>query len=495
MKSDIMDIVEEGLKSATAGGSAATTPSGAPAAAEPEAEVAPETELRAYIRALDRLNEDPEALLEALLARDRIAAWLLENQWQQMDQARRLVAYDKGLRERVSASMLRHLPDWRASMQPPDTAWWWFLDQRLSLPWYLLAAIFALFTATMAAEIIRRLWSGVPDTYAIFGTLFILLLTASPLLKQGRELTDWSLDRLSFFRQRQHMRGPTMAVAAGGAFTLIVVVWLLLPAAARALNNRGAEELAIFLNEKNSPSARQHLAEALWSLEMATALDPEQETAYQNLAEVYKYLARPDDALAWYRSALNRDATFVPAYAGLSRLYNQRGEAAAAEQMALAGLEIGCTALPAIIDDRLAEGLPLQERAAAIQDAYVAYVLCHDLYANLGLAAFAQAKSTLAETAFSKANDMESPIRDLIEALYDLSRTAQTQVSAPEDFCPALPHYYLAQLYEQQAAVEQAIQHYEAAAGCLTEGVLVDAEWLADTRAKLKSLKAGTVPE
>ena len=170
------------------------------------------------------------------------------------------------------------------------------------------------------------------------------------------------------------------------------------------------------------------------------------------MAQVYQYFPDPQEAIAWYQSAIRHDVTFTPAYAGLSELYNKAGDFHAGEQTAWAGLDLGA-----------AGGSQAEE-----------VVIGQALYANLGWAAYGQGKFALAESAFLQAITLEEQV------------LKEEQTLREQGYCKPLPHYYLAHLYEQKGEAAEAVNQYRKAARCLQADNLADAEWLAVIRSKLQ---------
>lgn len=312
-----------------------------------------------------------------------------------------LVALDERLRrlafKRFKA--LRKLPDWRRSFSPPATAWWWQLDQQLEASeherdfwWYLGAALCTLVSLTVSLEIIKRLWSHTPDVIAIFGTLLTLLLTGSPLIKEGRELSQRVLQSLPWLNPRY--RGEVAFGAAALSMVIVLLGWFSLPLLGRFYNNLGNTAL----------DSGDLVAAEQW-FQRATAVSPELTVAYYNLAAFYEESGAPEEALRWYRSSIERDRAFRPAYVGLGALYNRQEEYALAEQVLLAGLNIKN---------------PREDQELS---AYADYMLL----SNLGRTLVMQGRFARAETILQKALERES----LVQA------EARSK----------LPHYFMAQVH------------------------------------------------
>lgn len=221
-------------------------PSQPPAPARPPLVVA----LEGYHQALDSLADDPQTLLPVLLARDQVEDVLGKARPLPVEGARQLLDLDGQLRHKVTAPTLKPtaavgaLSTWRQTFHPSNARWWWFLDQKTEewekeqdLVWVLLTGTLLLLTATLTVEILKRLWAGAPDLVSVFASLLTLVVTASPLVKRGQELAQWTLKRIPWLKPR--FRAEAMAGMAAFAFVAVLAGWLLLPQLALIYNNQG----------------------------------------------------------------------------------------------------------------------------------------------------------------------------------------------------------------------------------------------------------------
>lgn len=327
----------------------------------------------------------------------------------------RLVALDNRLRELAPHQFkaLANLPGWRASFSPAETAWWWRLDiqfesaeQERDFLWYLGAALCTMISLTISVEMIRRLWSGAPDVIAVFGTILTLLLTSSPLLKRGPDLGQWIIQRLTWLNPRH--RGEASFGMAALALAAILAGWFSLPGLGTLYNNWGDEALG-----------NGDLVTAEQWFQRATALRPELPVAYYNLAALYEESGSPDEAIRWYRTSIQRDRRFRPAYIGLGSLHNRQGEYAQAEQVLLSALNIQN---------------PREDQALT---AYTDYMLL----SNLGWTLVAQGRFERAEEILQEALELE-PLVD-------------------ENVRSKLPHYYLARVHCAFQRPEAAVQELQ----------------------------------
>lgn len=405
--------------------------------------------LGAYTEALAALTA-PSDLLPALLARDRVAAQQQATGALPAEAAARLVTLDARLRDQATHLSLPELANWRQTLNPPTAAWWWRLDERAvaraqaaDLFWNALAGTFTLLTAALTAQILPRLWDGAPDLVSVFGSLVTLILTASPLVKQGREVGAWLVEHA--LKVRQTRRAEALAALTGLAFALVFALRLALPAVAVGYNNRGF-----------AARQAQQYALAQRSFQRAVALHPDNAVAAYNLAEVYWRLHEPDKARDWYARAIAADLDFVPAYRGLGHLHNAQGRPTEAEAILTAGLAV----------------------ADAASTAQPDVIARYELLANLGWAYVAQAQPALAQRALEDALALEDTLR-----AFEDTELGDVQYRS------ALPHYYLARLYEQDDRSQDALAQWEVCLRLLKPGWSENMAWRIEAQEHIVQLK------
>jgi tetratricopeptide (TPR) repeat protein len=398
-----------------------------------------------YEQAIAAQSHGTPDLFPALLARDVVEALRREHPPLTQDQAQHLVALDDKMRQLAVAHLPAELPAWRQSLQPPAEAWWWWLDQQADtrqteddLPWVVLATVLVmLLTIPFAFDIIRRLWDGAPDIVSIYGSLLTLLVTSSLFVEPGKAVGRRMLHLipgLTLGRQSQAML-VGMALLVFGVVVVADVAGL--PVLARHYNDTGADA-----------QHQGNLAAAQQDFQRAVALNPGLVVPYYSLGEVYQQSGDLDTAATWYQRAIAHDRNYGPAYRELGDLYNLQGEPAKAERILLAGLD-----LPGIKDaPRDASGLA----------GYIRY----QLLADLGWAYFVQRRFALAREALEEA----------------IAREA----AANEAYGIALPHYYLAQIYEQLGMYNEATHEWFWSLAFLHKGSQFDYEQLTTACAHLR---------
>lgn len=278
--------------------------------------------------------ELPSATVEALRARDALAAALPTPAVLDADALNRVARIDDGLRaqaQRVTASVGRGtLRSWRAAIQAPATAWWWSLETvaddatPASHPmWTILAVAFITLAISLATDISLRFLSGGADLLGLFSTFAqaaLALLAGSSFTRFGGERVDKFLARRNVAKRSQGMVKTAFALAV---LAVIVVLRLSLPAIARLYNDYGVELQQV----GRITGARQ-------AFERAIRLDPDVPQPHFNLASAFEETLDYDAALAEYQRAIKLDERIYPAYNNLARVYIlRRGDHASALQL------------------------------------------------------------------------------------------------------------------------------------------------------------------
>ncbi|NJN95112.1 MAG: hypothetical protein HC875_13905 [Anaerolineales bacterium] len=267
-------------------------------------------------------------------------------------------------------------------------------------PWLIIIVLGLLIVFYLAATLTLRLGSTLPESLSLIGLALVGLVVVSPAAV--------------FLSQSPH-RLKIMTVITLLASLILAWGWIGgLSTLANVYNERGIKAFGL----KNIEAARRDFERAI-ALDAAPAF-------YQNLAGIYESTDELPKAVEIYEQVIERDKNFTPAYQRLSYLYNRLGKFEAAQTKADAGLGL------------------------ASQHAEVDVAARYGLLSNLGWAYFEQAKIGPAQTTLEEAVALE-------EALKELNQTHGGE------FRRTLPHYYLAQLYEQaNLPAEAKVQWQEA---------------------------------
>jgi tetratricopeptide (TPR) repeat protein len=439
--------------------------------------------LLAYKQAVEKLQQQPGELLSVLLIRDQVEHAFQHTKPSSFGHIRECIQLDEQLFALAKPS-LSSLRSWRRTLHPPDGFWWWYLDRELksleeeeeakqekrNLPWFLLAGTLLLATTTLAVEIIRRLWTGAPDIGSIFGTLLVLVLTGSPLSKRGQEFVKGAVE--SIFHRKPRYWAQTLTATSLVGLVLMFIIWRSLPFVAGWSNTQGVKAFLA----GDLTAAQSHF-------QRAAALNPDYVLAYHNQAYTYEVVGNRPEAIAWYQRAVQRDLNFAPAYIGLSHLYNEAGEFEEAARVALAGLQLfeNYQTRPLFVADLPAEinaVLNTTMRNLATSDPQtlnrqqteLAPVIRYYLLSNLGRAYFSQKRYDRTQEALEAAIELEEDLAKISEQHGELRL--------------AMPHYYLAQVYDRRHKPEAAKQ-WEDALRYLKEDNWADREWLAVVNKKV----------
>ncbi len=263
-----------------------------------------------------------DAVLTLLLARDELANAIHRSPHLTND----LVTEMSGLDEQVKANAhvmftcagSKTFQNWRDLFQPPESAWWWFLDKRVSdsekarmVVWVLLTGFAVTLTISITADISSRFLVGVPDKLSILSTaaqVFLALVAGSSFTQAGRE---WAARLLAAF----HLR-PKLQPLFGFLLSLIIVLVTIgfrysLPSIASYYNQRGAQSY-----QENKGGA------ALEDFKRAVALNPDNSEAQYNLAYAHENIVFDyEKAMAGYQKAVELRPDFDAAYNNLAHLY------------------------------------------------------------------------------------------------------------------------------------------------------------------------------
>ena len=265
--------------------------------------------------------EDSESrVMRLLLARGSVGRELANKQPFSPETLHHIVELDQLLR--MSAIAIQNivgpstLADWRETMQPPASAWWWSLDDpAVAEPkpnplWGVLAGFFFTVSLSLTGEISGRFLSGGPDFLSVCSTLsqaLLALLAASTFTAAGRHWVERMLLHLGIDRK---FKDAWKAVTALAVLLVMLMFRFSLPEVARWYNNRGLD------------LQRQGLlTRSIENYQRAVSLNPDYVEAHYDLATAYEDLLDYDKAITEYQTAIRGNARFYAAHNNLARLY------------------------------------------------------------------------------------------------------------------------------------------------------------------------------
>ena len=368
-----------------------------------------------YERALQAIASTPshEGLLAVLLIRDGVRDVLTKSESRPAETVQQVLDLDHRLRDVLMQSKdTRLLPDYRKTLAPSDEQWWWYVDrdvtaqeEKKDLIWKVGAVLLFTMTGALALEIIKRLWTGTPDTTAFLGTLLTLVLTSSAFTVQGRELGQWFLEHVPRLKRQSHAEAK-FAMAVIAALLVLGIWWVGIPQLARYYNNKGRN-----LADSNLMQANRYL-------QRAAALIHDAPVPCYNIGRNYENAGLLDDAATWYQQALERDLNFFPAYNEQGRILILQKKYEAAIRLLLAGLR------------RINDNTQLANETR------------YRLLQNIGWAYYAHEKYELAQEALETAIALEH------DAMHPVA------INSPA-------HYFLALVLEARGMSKLACEHWD----------------------------------
>lgn len=388
------------------------------------------------IAALSQPADSPQAVLAALLCRDRVEA-TLQAQGPTVDELVILDDLDAQFRAVVGQGREAEALDrWRSLYKPEPTAWWWYPEPVAAPPppptwlWKSLSLIFLAASASLILNTAARFWGGgvaSAGTWVIATqSILTLVVGRGALTESGRE--GWE----RFLRQRQvpEVLWPQRSCAAAGGVLLIV----------------GGLHAALpwFATGYNAWGMQHHedgrLGSAQRDLQTALSLRPDYGEAQFNLGLVHEDLQAVEPAKAAYQFVVARDPEDVPlvvwlrAHNNLARLHILSGAYDRAVPLLIKAMSL-----------ELAPGLVETDPALAEVN--------YTLLKNLGWARLAQGRYREAEIELERANEFDQ--------LFLQPMAAQDGQGSPPR---AAAYCLLAQVYDAQGELTWAD---EAWASCL----------------------------
>jgi hypothetical protein len=259
--------------------------------------------------------------MELLIARDDVARALTANQPVAASTMTRIADLDERLKDsaaRIDALVGRKtLANWRQSIHPLKSPWWWSLDERAAAAeqpgplWTIPAAVLFTLSISVLAETITTLRNGGINALSVFGTLMqtlLALLAGSAFLSGGRE---WLGNLFSQMGINRKFRGGSRVWLAAIVLVVTFVIRAYLPGGvARYRNYQGNQSLM----DKQYFSAVQEYQQAV-------ALKPDFIEAQYNLAVAYDKSHDYAKAISQYELSINSNPKNYTAYNNLARLY------------------------------------------------------------------------------------------------------------------------------------------------------------------------------
>ncbi|WP_071517735.1 tetratricopeptide repeat protein [Geitlerinema sp. PCC 9228] len=258
-----------------------------------------------YTQALEALEADtskpsPPTVLEVLLARDEVKNALEDTDKADPQDVNTIIQLDQRLQKQAKVISRRgDLPNWRNSLKPDESSWWWFFQtvkkvnqwDRLDWLWNLLTAGSLAVTASLFITIFQALSVGGGVTWqqsfaGIAQGTGLLVIAQSSLTSKGQERVK------AFLRNTGIPDYLYSEVLFGASALLLLVSYVVYDQLPERLLKQGKE----YQNNGNLSQAETRYLQAL-------NLDPENSDINLSLGEVYESLGSLDQALSQYRVA------------------------------------------------------------------------------------------------------------------------------------------------------------------------------------------------
>lgn len=360
----------------------------------------------------------PAQVLAVLMARDAVQQDYSDTETRSQPVLLQLIELDHKLRALAGAiHQTAPLNDWRISINPPETAWWWFVEapahqlDRFDWLWSALTVTSLTASASLVVDMCAKFLVGGPGVFGSFAVIsqsLITLATAGGVLTDaGRRTIDQILCSVGL---RRYYWQETKFGLSLALLVVLVGFRTSLPMISETLTQQGSQNLA-----------EGRLSEAQDELERAINLDTENFAAHYRLGQVFEAFQKTSEAMDEYQIALK--GGYLPGYNGLARLHIQNtdhNEAAALLHTALTRP-----------DEELTESRPEVEA---------------ELLANLGWARLRQ----------GRLDEAQESLTQSLQIQQSLGQETDEQIALL-----GMTYCLLAQTVEQQTTVESALSFWQ----------------------------------
>lgn len=237
-----------------------------------------------------------------------------------------------------------NLGQWRSLLEPPESAWWWYLEppalfawmekqqlwlNRLDWLWTFLSLVLLSISVSIVLDTLSRVVDEGLSSRGLFPVILQVLLTiaggSAALTDRGRSAFRQFLTRL---RLPKHYQQELSAIASLFIFLLVLGIYqFYLPQLA---SNRFQDGQAHY-------QAGQ-FDSALQAYQQALAIQPDRLEIHYYLGLLHEDLQQMEEAIASYQLVVNSDPdninqlTWVRAHDNLGRLYLLQGDSQQAWQ-------------------------------------------------------------------------------------------------------------------------------------------------------------------
>ncbi len=357
-------------------------------------------------------------ILDVLIARDAVQEVLEDKAQDSSEKLINIIKLDQRLKKQAKSIVKAvNLDDWRASVNPPSYAWWWFIEERFGL-WAILLSILCLFLSlSFIGDIAPRFLTGGPE---FWGNIVVILQGIFVMVAGGSVFSNSAGRKLAhvFPRKFWHKWGTWLSLLS---LAFSVLLYQSLP------------QIAIYYRDLGLTNYKAgRLVNAQFNYERALALNPNDGVTHFYLGVLYENLQDLNGARIEYQTAMR--SNFAAAFNNMARLY--------------------------ILDEDYARATVLLRRLKTLITPEDNMTLRYNLHRNLGWIYLKQKNLPQAEA-------------ELLTAIEDLAKPARL---IPERQASA--YCLLAQVLDAKGDTDQASQKWEY---CLryTRGLLPEeAAWL-----------------
>ncbi|MGK7914240.1 MAG: tetratricopeptide repeat protein [Prochloraceae cyanobacterium] len=366
-------------------------------------------------------------ILDVLKARDAVQEILEDKTQDSSGKLINIVKLDQRLKKQAK-SIVRavNLDDWRASFNPPDHAWWWFLEQRFGLWSSLLSILCLVLSLSFIGDIAPRFLTGGPE---LWGNIVVILQGIFVLIT-GRSVFSHTAGRklANVFPRKFWDKWGTRLALLSLAFS--VLLYQSLP------------QIAVYYRDLGlSDYEAGRLASAQSNYKRALALNPNDSRAHFYLGSLYEEFQDFNGAGTEYQTAIR--SNLAEAFNNMARLY--------------------------ILEENYATAIVLLRRLKAMITPEDDMMLHYNLHKNLGWV-------------YLKRRSLAEAEAELLTAIEDIAKPAKL---SPERQASA--HCLLAQVLDEKGDIDQANLEWQY---CLryASGLLPDeAAWLKIAQERLTS--------
>ncbi len=244
-----------------------------------------------------------EQIFQVLLARDAVQDALQRGESPPASLLLRLAELDKRLqKQQAKIVRVEDYSSWRNTVQPPDSAWWWYFPiptrpwwTHLDWLWNGLTLVFLAFSVSLIIDGIPRFLSGGLDTVSVLAVIIpslLALLTSGALTPIGQEARNYLFQKLD----QSLWAFVSLLLSLVLAFILIVIHECFFDNFADYFHAQGQQYY-----EKGQ------LEQALSNYQKAVALHPSYAQAHYHLGILHEDLQQFDKAKTEYQLAVKQD--------------------------------------------------------------------------------------------------------------------------------------------------------------------------------------------